>query len=337
MENVTLTMRITAAEAAAAGLDQFGDTTVVVRPSELSQGARAALVSLCGQPVTSSSTMRYDPNSALVRRVLPLPLPVTTETVTEWLEANVREMAEEAIRAEAAKVERLEAERKAVREWAAKPDKELVRKGLGDDYRVHAPYSYPSDMSDFVRERVAKAKVLADHLNAECAENVARANKAKEDADNRRAAQLKAWLDTKGTDAMRKRAARGLLPEGELIDAIRDEAYAPLDQFRRFERITDDEVHQLDEDGLDSDQDAVYETCTAKSANDEDIELIERIEAVMPGAVCTLMEHRGRLEDGTPNIWLSRCAVRVAIKVGELDFTREYMATAKGPVWKVES
>lgn len=322
MENVTLTMSITAAEAARAGMDQFGDVTVVVQPSELSEGARVAFASLCGKPVKSDSALRYG------RHVLPLPLPVTAEAVAEWLEANAKDVADFDASQKASYEARQEADREAVRKWAARPDKELIRYGFAHGVSTAeacAPYSFPVDMTQFVKDRQAKAQVLADQINAAAAENAAKAAAAKAAAAARRADQLAQWLATKGSDSMRKRAARGLLPEEDLIAAIRNEAYAPLDGFKRFERLTDDEVKAA-VDAADFDQTVVYETREAESANDEDIELMERIEALVPGAVCTLMVHEGKLDDDDQDVSLARYSVKVELKVGELVFTREYAA-----------
>ena len=322
MENVTLTMSITAAEAAKAGVDKFGDVTVVVEPSKLSEGARAAYAALCGKSVKSDSTLRYG------RRMLPLPVPVTAEAVAEWLEANAKDVADFDAREKASYAAKVEADRESVRKWAAKSDREMIGQTnqYHAGYQVNTPYSFPDDMKEFVKERAAKAQVLADQMNAEAAENVAKAKKVKEEAAARRAAQLAQWLETKASDSMRKRAARGLLPEEDLIAAIRNEAYAPLAEFKRFERLTDDDVRI----GLDADEsmDVDYTTREAESAHDEDIELMERIESLMPGAVCTLVEHAGWLTEanGKDDPEVTRYAVKVAIKVGELEFSREYLA-----------
>jgi len=326
MKNVTLTMSITSAEAAKAGVDQSGETTVTVEPSKLSEGARAVYAALCEKTVGSDSALRYG------RLVLSLPVPVTAEAVAQWLEANAQDVASFDAQQKASAEARQEADRETVRKWAAKPDKELLRyMTLGSArYEAYVPYSYPDDMKQFVKDRQAKAQVLADQLNAEAAENAAKAaaDKAAAAADKaaaaaRRADQLAQWLATKGTDSMRKRAARGLLPEDDLIAAIRNEAYAPLDGFKRFERLTDDEVKAF-VDAADFDQAVVYETREADSASDEDIELMERMEASVPAATCTLMAHEGKLDDDDQEVSLMRYSVRVEVKVGEFDFSREY-------------
>jgi len=319
MKNVTLTMSITSAEAAKAGVDQSGETTVTVEPSKLSEGARAVYAALCEKTVGSDSALRYG------RLVLSLPVPVTAEAVAQWLEANAQDVASFDAQQKASAEARQEADRETVRKWAAKPDKELLRyMTLGSArYEAYVPYSYPDDMTQFVKDRQAKAQVLADRLNAEAADKAAKAAADKAAAAARRADQLAQWLATKGTDSMRKRAARGLLPEDDLIAAIRNEAYATLDGFKRFERLTDDEVKAF-VDAADFDQAVVYETREADSASDEDIELMERMEASVPAATCTLMAHEGKLDDDDQEVSLMRYSVRVEVKVGEFDFSREY-------------
>jgi len=317
MNDITLTISVSATEAAKAGVDHFGETVVVIEPSKLSAGARAAYASLCGKPVKSDSTLRYG------RHVLPLPIPATSESVAEWLEANAVDVATFDAREKASYEAQQEASREGVRKWARKQDEELVRMDMYQ-YKVSTPYSFPEDMKEIVDVRHAKAQLLADRLNAEAAANKANAEAARAEAAKRRADQIAAWLAT-APEPMRKRHARGLLPEEDIIAEIRNQAYAPLDHLPRYERMSDDDVRR-ELDAEDEEQAVDYTTREAESAHDEDIALMEQIESLLPSATCTLLEHAGWLTDaaGSDDPEATRYAVKVAIKVGELEFTREY-------------
>lgn len=322
MKNVTLTISITAAEAARAGVDQCGDTTVVVEPSKLSEGARLVYAYLSSKPVESRVGLRHG------RAVLPLPIPATPETVADWLEANAQDIADFDARQKVELAAKVERNRMAVRRWVDQTDEELVRSVLSRGaltYEVFMPshLTVPEDMKEIVAARTAQGQLLVDRMKAEAAQNIAKVASAAAAAAARRTEQLALWLATKGSESMRRRAARNLLPEEDLVAAIRNDAFAPLDAFKRFERMTDADVRKA-LDCPNSDMSVTYDTRVAESAHDEDIDMLERIEALVPGATCTLMAHEGKLEDDDSDASLMRYSVRVEIQVGEFEFSREY-------------
>ena len=327
MSEITLKIRVSAAEAAAAGVDQHGDVAVTLTPSSLSDGARAVLAQMLAtdKPVDSRNTLRG-------YTICPVPAKPDAPSVAEWLEACAQRLEQQI---DAAKVEhekQVERERVEVRKWAARADEEIIRRA-GSEWVVGSPYKSPDDMRELVRQRMDRAMPLVNRLNAEQAEKAEKARlasieKQREElaAGERRAEQIKAWLANRAPEAMRKRHARGLLPEEDIVAAMRDEAYAPLVGLARYQRMTDEDVRrELDADEYHS---VDYTTREAESAHDEDIELMERIESLMPGATCTLLEHAGWLTDADEkdDPEATRYAVKVAIKVGELQFTREYSA-----------
>jgi hypothetical protein len=254
-----------------------------------------------------------------------VPVTLTTETVAQWIELCTEGIAakQESRKREAEVAKKKEIDWTAA--WIAQPDEKIILQERSGVWSAMSPYSFAPSMRAQVRERLAKAQLMADRLNSEAAEKTAKAAAAKAAAATRRSAQLADWLKKEGSDSMRKRASRGLLPEEDLIAAIRNEAFAPLGGFKRFERMTDEEVRQA-VDAAGFEQTVVYETSEADTAHDEDIELMEQIEALVPGATCTLMAHEGKLDDDDQDVSLMRYSVRVEIKVGEFEFSREYSA-----------
>lgn len=323
MENVTLTLSTTAAEAAKAGVDQYGETTVTVRPSALSPSGQDMLVNLLavrGSLSTGSVVYR----AGLQFGVLPVPAVPTTESVEQWVEACAVALAQ---KINAREQEEIAGEKHLIAKtqaWCARPLEEIIQRA--DRWAPISPYSFAAAMETEVNARLAEAQKVCDAHNAEVTARNEKITAARAAAAERRSEQLTQWLETKASEGMRKRAARGLLPEEDLIAAIRNETFAPLAELKRFERLTDEDVRR----GLDADddQDVDYVTRGAESAHDEDIGLMERIEALLPGATCTLTEHAGWLAEanGRDDPEVTRYAVKVAIKVGELEFTREYAA-----------
>lgn len=153
-------------------------------------------------------------------------------------------------------------------------------------------------------------------------------------SQERRAAQLAAWVEEFGTPGMKKRAARGLLSYEEIISAIREQAFAPLADLPRYERITKDDVVDSYEDHFgDHDyafQDAIFSGADAETATDEQMDLIERIEGLIPGATATLRVHQGLLSTTTREqdeiAGVKRHSILVTVQVGELTLSREFAA-----------
>jgi hypothetical protein len=325
MNDITLVISVSAAEAAKAGVDHFGNTTVGVRPSTLTPAAQDVLSKLLKDSrAIISGTVVYDGGYATELPQVP-PIP-DSESVAQWLEACAGAVEQKAQQRKQTQAEGEQRDILQTLEWLKYPDDKIIRQGINGEWVAYYPYSFAPSLKAEVQARVADAAKEADRLNAEQAVARAKAKKLKEDAAARRAAQFANWLETRAPDSMRKRAARGLLPEEDLIAAIRNEAYAPLDGLKRFERLTDEDVRA----GIDADddQEVCYATREAKSAHDEDLDMMERIESLRPGATCTLVEHAGWLGDyiGEDGPEVTRYAVRVAVKVGELEFTREYAA-----------
>lgn len=331
MSSINLTITVTAAQAAAAGIDTHGDISVSVQPSALSEGARHVLAAL----LRRQGGDRYTHNPA----TLPPPAAPDAENVRAWLESCAAEITARQAASAAAAARELARNIQDVRVWAARPDDEIMEcRAIGNHpatWSVRSPYDPPAEMADVIRERIAAAGPRLAERNAEleatrAATTAAAALREAEQraADQRRDAQIAAWLSDEAPDAMRKRAARGLLPEADIVAAMRDAAYAPLADLPRFVRLTEADVRRE----LDADDYAEIEFATrgAESAHDEDIALMERIEAALPGCTCELIEHVGYLDGaaGADDPEMVRYSVRVSLTVGELQFTREYATRA---------
>ena len=148
-----------------------------------------------------------------------------------------------------------------------------------------------------------------------------------------RAQQLNQWIMDYGTDGQKKRHARGLLSEEEVIKAIREQAFSPLADLPRYKRITNDEVRESYGYHLDDDycySETKFLVQSANKATDEQFALIEQIENLLSNAQTEFRIHYGYLKNTTEEedekAQVIRYSIKVTIQVGELTLTREYAA-----------
>jgi len=196
-----------------------------------------------------------------------------------------------------------------------------------DRARVEADTGVVSKYAEVMASIAAQNAVL-DREDAEKAarDEVARAAiaVAKEAAASRRKQQLDAWVSANGTAGQKKRRARDLLAESEIVDGIREQTFSPMENAPKFEKITRIEVlRDIDADD-DDDYNVEFTVLDAPWApSDGAIELMERAETAIPGAKATLRLHKGGLE--SVDEWeIERYSVHVAVQVGELNLSREY-------------
>lgn len=133
-----------------------------------------------------------------------------------------------------------------------------------------------------------------------------------------RAAQISNWVAEFGTESQKKRYAAGLLPEKEVIDGIRAQAFSPLDDFPRYQKIKGKEFCECY--GMDRDFSFNAEECS--EATEEEFDLIEKIQATVPSATVTLRLHTGECSECGRK--LERKSVLVKMTIGEFDISREY-------------
>lgn len=183
------------------------------------------------------------------------------------------------------------------------------------EIEVHNADARELVLAEFAREDVVKAEREA--LAQQCKQ--ADAEKAM-----RRQDQIERWIAEKGTDNQRKRHDLKLLPESEVLDAMRDEAFAVLNDFPRYDKITRAEVKahcQQEEYGYDLDVD--FEVDDAESATADEFDQMERFQQLVPNAVIILRRHTGTCgHDNCDPV--KRASLHVSITVGEIEFTREY-------------
>jgi hypothetical protein len=140
--------------------------------------------------------------------------------------------------------------------------------------------------------------------------------------------QIADYIAANGTDNQKKRSALNLLPDDEVLNMMRDEAFAPLADFPRYEKLTASDVPCWCDDYDEDAPDANFSNSLADEATAEEFDSMEKFTALMPGAVVTLRVHRGWCtkcetpdgEDGN----IERKSIRVAVTVGAFDFSREY-------------
>ena len=180
------------------------------------------------------------------------------------------------------------------------------------EIEVHNADARELVLAEFAREDIIKAEREALTKQREQAE----AEKAM-----RRQDQIERWIAEKGTDNQRKRHDLKLLPESEVLDAMRDEAFAVLNDFPRYDKITKREVESACY--LEYPNDIDFEVDDAESATADEFDLMERFQQLVPNAVVVLRRHTGTCgHDNCDPV--KRASLYVSITVGEIEFTREY-------------
>jgi hypothetical protein len=112
-----------------------------------------------------------------------------------------------------------------------------------------------------------------------------------------------------------------LLAEEEVLDAIREQAYAPLADFPRYRKIRYNDIEHTEECYGESALDCDTEAAGSLSAAEYDLWVaIER--AAPQGAELSALAHSCTCR--ACEAGLIRKSVRVTLEVGELAFTREY-------------
>jgi hypothetical protein len=138
-------------------------------------------------------------------------------------------------------------------------------------------------------------------------------------AVDRRKNQIDSWVAEHGTENQRGRHALGMLPEDEVIDALRSEAYTPLNEFPRYEKMEADDVRHDDCDGK-----IEFSVDDATEISAEQWDMMTKIRALISTdtLMLTARKHIGVCSECEAENY--RYSLRVAITVGELNFTREY-------------
>lgn len=169
---------------------------------------------------------------------------------------------------------------------------------------------------EIIEKKQAEIEIERKKIESEKKENERKQTEKKE--------QIGKWVATNGTDNQKKRYELGLLPETEVIDAIRDEAYRLLDGFPRYEKMKASDVCTCEyrEDSCKVEYTVeVAETATAE-AFEKFEEILNVSKKIDEKAKCTMMVHIGESEKCEEHE--ERKSVKVEIAVGAFAFSREY-------------
>jgi hypothetical protein len=177
---------------------------------------------------------------------------------------------------------------------------------------AHNAVAHSLVLTEFDRENVIKAEREALNKQRE---------QVKTEKAMRRQDQIERWIAEKGTDNQRKRHDLQLLPENEVLDAMRDEAFAVLNDFPRYDKITKREVEAVCQHNYADDVD--FEVTDAKFATADEFNLMEQFQQLIPNAIIVLRRHRGTCGHEGCDI-IERASLHVSITVREIEFTREY-------------
>lgn len=135
----------------------------------------------------------------------------------------------------------------------------------------------------------------------------------------RRAVQISNWVTEFGAESQKKRHSVNLLPEKEVIDGIREQAFAPLDDFPRYQKIKGDDFCECD---YLADRSLSFDVVDCSEATEEEFDLIEKIQAAVPSATVALRLHTGECSGCDQK--MERKGLLVRMTVGQFDLSREY-------------
>lgn len=319
------------------GLNNQGDYEIEFAPADLTEAQRNELARRPVQNGAFIANERGDGLAIATADIDALKM-ILDERIASKLQRDLEH-------AEAAARELAEAERRAAI-WAAEPAENHVVRGLSH-YGWRWEVSYPlmhsavnsRDMTirvagtmPAVREAIDDAESLVfwlqldqaageiiERREAEARKEAAEAEKAR--AAERRTEQLAAWVVEHGTRNQRERLDAGVLPESEIVDAIRAQAFAPLDGEARYKKLKASDVCGGDdyESGYHS---VDFDSEDAEELTADEWDYLTALRERMPCAAITVRRHTA--ECGTCENKITRTGYHVKMCIGELTLSREY-------------
>jgi len=193
----------------------------------------------------------------------------------------------------------------------------LVNQRIVFPYRSTLPKEFLVPLLE--KEKIEQNKIK-DALKKRQAEETAKAEaekKAAEEKAQRKTAQIVKWVKNHGTRSQKDRLKENLLPETEIIDAIRSETYAPLDEWPRYKKLTASDVCDCEYEYCDVD----FDVADKELATKEEFSQFQEIKKLMPKAIVELREHTGESKNCKNTI--HRTGFMVRMTVGEFEFSRE--------------
>ena len=340
-------LRISKSAALMAGLDRHGWTVAEVPAGELTERQRETLARNAKKPmrvpdheknIEAADFWLYEQTDKLTE--------ATAESVKTVLDAYAEaDDARKADKAKTAEQIRLKTQRTIderlthTRKHFGSPDGESNKYPTHcsvsyETLTPHWPYPFDSDVtdSDEAKAFCADLEALnADRLSVAIAE--AKVNKAERDRELRehaekdqaeedaKSAQIEEWVSCQGDANQQERYAAGLLPDSEVIDAMRDNAFAPLNHLGRYDRITRDEFCTCDDpDETDCQVECGVEEEPLSSAAWDTLKYMR--ELVCDNVTLVAKTHSCRTDECDET--LERKAVHATATVGSFTFTRLY-------------
>lgn len=128
------------------------------------------------------------------------------------------------------------------------------------------------------------------------------------------------FLREHGTVSQQERFDAGVLPGIEVLDAMRDHAFAPAGEFESFVPITDSDV--MAQIGCQEGATIQYRSIKAPSLTHEQWMIIKVIKGRLPDAVITGLLHEAR----TGNRWgvVTRYGAMAVIQYGPFELRKEF-------------
>ncbi|EIC20711.1 hypothetical protein [Thiorhodovibrio frisius] len=324
-------IRVDRVAAILAGCDCYGDLIAEVDPRELNLDERNALALAPEQQGVTDLTAPFpSPGS------YPTPPETATPDIRAWLRWRIK-----CARIHEQALINQQAEWKAQADayilyWSQHPPERFIRKDWPAIYfsaalpaaDAHSPPLPERDAAEELErieqalaDKLDQARELAEQRNRDMEKHKAQSAARRQASQQRRAKQLSAWVENHMDDNAKARFKLNLLPEDEILDAIRATAYQPLDGFERYRKIRFDDITHGDQciDGQSLDCD----TDESNHLSAEQFERFRAIDAAAPeGAKLKALIHSCACE--TCNAGTIRRSVQVVIPVGELLFSREY-------------
>ena len=335
-------------DALAAGINNQGEYEIEFDPADLTQEQREELLhseqssfneKYEWQANKGDSPGPYYDVSSIVKPVRP-----DLETLKALLDARIIRRVEVLAKIEKEKQTKTDNDLKNIEKWMSNPEKcvscdyrdvsyKMKRIYLNWDAKNY--YNTVPGFEDAIED--AKSLIFWQNLELDIAKTIKDKEKDRKEAEEdavdaatatRKTNQISGWVFEHGTQSQMDRLEVDLLPETEIIDAIRAEAYASLtlrektggglDGFPRYNKLKTSDVCTCEYDYCDID----YNVDAKESATEEEFEQLQEIKKLMPDATVELREHTGESEDCKNTVRSTGFMVRMT--VGEFEFSREY-------------
>ncbi len=134
--------------------------------------------------------------------------------------------------------------------------------------------------------------------------------------------QITDWVAEHGTINQQGRSVAGLLDRREILDAMHEQVFAPLN-LTRYQKLTDYDIECEDEC---YEKECKYESYPPESMSAETWDsycvIGEQVRRIYPDAELQIREHRGWCDNCDAEI--IKLAVKVIIRQGVINFTQEF-------------